>query len=140
MPTKSKSPTTTNTANRRDRLPPVHPGEVLGEEFIIPMGITSYRVAVDIGVPLPRVNDVVLQKRAMTADLALRLEKYFGVSAAFWMNLQTKFDLDAALDEIEDELAKIPRFDRDAATTKVVRPRTAARMQRIVKRRAAAKR
>lgn len=133
MPTKSKSLTTTSITDRRDSVPPVHPGEVLAEDFIIPHGITAYRVAVDIGVPLPRVNDIVLQKRAMTADMALRLEKYFGPSAEFWMNLQARYDLDSVKDGISDELAKISRFNRDTAA-KVVRPRTASRMQTIVKR------
>lgn len=126
MPTKSKSTIHTN-ANRRDRLSPVHPGETLAE-FIISNGLSSYRVATDIDVPLPRVNDVVLCKRAITADLALRLEKYFGSSATFWMNLQTKYDLDVALDEIEDELAKIQKFNRETANEKVVRPRATGRV------------
>ena len=123
---KSKSPATDATRRADDRPPPLHPGEVLGEELIIAHGISSYRVAVDIGVPLPRVNDIVLMKRAMTADMALRLEKYFGVSASFWMGLQATYDLDSARNKIEDELAAIKKFDRDDVA-KVVRPRTSLR-------------
>lgn len=131
---KSKSPTITSITNRGDRLPPVHPGEVLAQDVIIPYGITAYRVAVDLGVPLPRVNDIVLQKRAMTADMALRLEKYFGVSAEFWMNLQARFDLDEARDRIEAELEAISGFDKKSASEKIVRPRTMQRERDVIER------
>jgi addiction module HigA family antidote len=129
MRTKSQSVTTT----RRRELPPPHPGETVAE-IITGNGLTAYRVAQDIGVPAPRVNDVVLGKRAMTADLALRLAKYFGISAEFFMNLQSKYDLDMALDRIEDELATIPKFDRAVADAKVVRPRTMQREREVVMR------
>lgn len=122
----SKSRTTTS---RRD-IPPVHPGEVLAEEFILPNGLTSYRVSQDIGVTQPRVNDVMLAKRRISADLALRLANYFGVSPEFWMNLQAKYDLDVARDEIGDELAGIRKFDR-ATIERVVRPRTMMRERAV---------
>jgi antitoxin HigA-1 len=75
----------------------VHPGEVLREEFMAPLELTSYRLAKNLRVPLPRVNDLAHEKRAMTADMALRLARYFvGTTAQYWMTLQTNFDLDVA--------------------------------------------
>jgi antitoxin HigA-1 len=71
----------------------IHPGEVLLEEFLIPMNLTPYRLAKDLHVPLPRINDVVRGKRSISADTALRLGAYFGLPAQFWMNLQTDYDL-----------------------------------------------
>jgi addiction module HigA family antidote len=71
----------------------IHPGEVLLEEFLIPMNLTPYRLAKDLLVPLPRINDVVRGKRSITADTALRLGAYFGLPAQFWMNLQADYDL-----------------------------------------------
>jgi addiction module HigA family antidote len=71
----------------------IHPGEILLEEFLIPMNLTPYRLAKDLHVPLPRINDVVRGKRSITADTALRLGAYFGLPAQFWMNLQTDYDL-----------------------------------------------
>jgi antitoxin HigA-1 len=71
----------------------IHPGEILLTEFMQPLGVTAYRVAKDIGVPLPRVNDIVLGKRSISADTALRFGKYFGLPAQFWLNLQNDYDL-----------------------------------------------
>ncbi len=71
----------------------IHPGEILLTEFMEPMGLTSYRVAKNIGVPLPRVNDIVHGKRSISADTALRLGVYFGLPAQFWLNLQNDYDL-----------------------------------------------
>lgn len=109
-----------------DSLPlaAVHPGEVLEEEFLIPLSLSSYRVATDIGVPAPRINDIVLRRRAITADTALRLSRYFGTSAKFWLGLQTAYDLDIEQDRLAGELEKVPRFDRDSAPA-VRRPRQA---------------
>ncbi len=78
------------------RLPPVHPGEVLRDEFLKPMELSVYRLAREIGVSRPRLNDVVLGRRAVTTDTALRLGRYFGTTPEFWLNLQTRYDLDAA--------------------------------------------
>ena len=75
-------------------MPPVHPGEILNEEFLHPLGITEYRLAKDIGVPARRINEIVHGSRSITADTALRLGKYFGISPQFWMNLQTHFLLE----------------------------------------------
>jgi antitoxin HigA-1 len=82
----------------RKRVPPnaVHPGEILREEFMAPLGLTSYRLAKDLNVPLPRVNDLIREKRALTADMALRLARYFEMTPQTWMNLQANFELDLA--------------------------------------------
>ncbi len=76
------------------KISPVHPGEVLFEEFLKPMRISQYRLAKDIGVPPRRINEIVHRKRAITADTALRLGRYFKMSAEFWLNLQAHYDLD----------------------------------------------
>ena len=101
MPTKSKSSTTTKSS----KLPPVHPGEVLSEEFLKPMGISQYRLAKDVSVPPRRINEIVLQKRSVTADTALRLGRYFGTSEQFWLNLQSEYDLDVERDRLGNRLA-----------------------------------
>lgn len=89
----SKSSTTTDELWDEEKLAPVHPGEVLMEDFIKGFGITQNKLAVSIGVPPRRINEIVHGKRGITADTALRLAKYFGVSAEFWMNLQTHYEL-----------------------------------------------
>ena len=85
-------------------LPPIHPGEILLEEFLEPMGISQYRVAKDISVPPRRINEIVHGKRAITPDTALRLSRYFGLSERFWINLQTRYDLEIAKDRLSDRL------------------------------------
>jgi addiction module HigA family antidote len=87
-----------------DLLPPVHPGEVLLEEFLHPAGVSQYRLAKDISVPARRINEIVHGKRAVTADTALRLARYFGTSARFWLNLQAQYDLDVQRDVLGDRL------------------------------------
>ena len=87
-----------------DKLKPVHPGEVLLEEFIIPMELSQNRLAIGIGVNARRVNEIVLGRRRITADTALRFSKFFGNSAQFWMGLQSDYDLDVAEDALEDRL------------------------------------
>jgi addiction module HigA family antidote len=89
-----------------DLLPPVHPGEVLLEEFLRPMGLSQYRLAKDIGVPPRRVNEIVHGKRAVTADSALRLARYFATSARFWLNLQTQYALDVQSEILGDRLER----------------------------------
>lgn len=76
------------------RLAPIHPGEILQDEFITPLGITQHRLAVSIGVPPRRINEIVHGKRRITADTALRLGRYLGTSAQFWINLQSHYDLE----------------------------------------------
>ena len=90
-----------------DKLLPVHPGEVLLEEFIKPMNLSQNRIAIDIGVDARRINEIVLGKRSVTADTALRLARYFGNSPQFWLGLQNQYDLDVT----EDHLGK--RLERE---------------------------
>ena len=85
-------------------LPPIHPGEVLLEEFLSPMGISQYRLAKDTSVPPRRINEIVHGKRAITADTALRLSRYFGTSERFWLNLQTGYDLEVQRDRLGSRL------------------------------------
>jgi addiction module HigA family antidote len=87
-----------------EKLKPVHPGEVLLEEFLKPLGLSQNRLAIDIGVDSRRINEIVKGKRGITADTALRLARYFGVSADFWMGLQMDYDLDVAADKMTDVL------------------------------------
>lgn len=90
-----------------NKLAPVHPGEVLGLDFLADMGISQNALALAIGIAPGRVNEIVKGKRAVTADTALRLARYFGTSAAFWMNLQARYDLDVAEDKIGEQLGRI---------------------------------
>ena len=100
--------------NKRD-LPPVHPGEILLEDFLKPMGITRYRLAKSIGVPQRRIDEICAGKRAVTADTALRLARFFGTDAQSWMNLQAEYDLEIAginlAERIENEVKPL----KDAA-------------------------
>ena len=89
---------------KNKKLPPIHPGEILMEEFIEPMGLSQYRLAKDISVPPRRINEIVHGKRGITADTALRLGRFFGMSPQFWLNLQTRYDLEVAEDLLEDRL------------------------------------
>jgi addiction module HigA family antidote len=89
----------------------IHPGEILKEEFMVPLSLTAYRLAKEIHVPVPRVNDIVRRKRAITADTAIRLGIYFGLPAQFWMNLQTDYEL---------------RLARTGSGVEKVKPRQAA--------------
>ncbi len=86
------------------KLPPIHPGEILLEEFLRPMGISQYRLAKSISVPPRRINEVVHGNRAVTADTALRLSRFFGTSERFWMNLQTRYELEREKDRLGDRL------------------------------------
>nr|AMP48017.1 antidote_HigA: addiction module antidote protein, HigA family [uncultured bacterium] len=87
--------------------PPIHPGEVLMVDFIDGFGITQHKLAVSIGVPPRRINEIVHGKRAITADTALRLGRYFGVSPQFWLNLQTRYELELAEDRVAEQIAAI---------------------------------
>jgi antitoxin HigA-1 len=89
-----------------DKLKPVHPGEVLIEEFLKPMNLSQNRVALAMGVPPRRINEIVLGKRSITADTALRLGRYFGVSPQFWLGLQMDYDLDVTLDTLAQRLER----------------------------------
>lgn len=92
-----------NTKNA-GKLPPVHPGEILMEEFLEPMGLSQNKLALAIRVPARRINEIVHGKRSVTADTALRLGRFFGMSPEFWMTLQARHDLETARDELGDRL------------------------------------
>jgi len=96
-------------------LPPMHPGEMLREEFLKPMGLTAYRVARACGVPRTRIERIVREELGITADTALRLAKFFGMSVGFWMNLQSRYDIRMTEREIAADLAAIETFKRAAA-------------------------
>ncbi|WP_273166985.1 HigA family addiction module antitoxin [Actinomyces israelii] len=99
-----RSLTTTESV---DRIEPIHPGEVLMEDFIKGFGVTQHRVAVAIGVPPRRINEIVHGSRGVSADTALRLGRYFGTSAQFWLNLQSQYDLDVAQDGLAEQIEAI---------------------------------
>ena len=88
------------------KSPPIHPGEILQREFLEPFGISQYRLAKEVGVPPRRVNEIVHGQRAITANTALRLARYFGVSERFWINLQSAYDLEVERDRLGDVLQK----------------------------------
>ena len=94
------------TDTQSDRLPPTHPGEILQIEFLEPMGLSQYALAKAIGVPPQRIGEIVHGRRAVTAETALRLGRYFGMDARFWLNLQTRYDLDVAEDALADRLER----------------------------------
>ena len=89
----------------KEKLAPIHPGEILFEEFLKPLGISQYRLAADITVPARRINEIVLRKRAISPDTALRLSLYFGLSDHYWINLQMRYDLETEKDKLAGRLA-----------------------------------
>ena len=99
---------------KKERLPPIHPGEILREEFLVPLGMSAHKLALALRVPAARINDIVNEKRGITADTALRLSRYFGTTSRFWMNMQASYELEVA----EDQLNKV--------VMREVLPRTAA--------------
>lgn len=88
-----------------EKLAPIHPGEVLLDDFLAPMGLSQYRLARDISVPPRRINEIVHGTRAVTADTALRLARYFGTTERFWLNLQTRYDLEVQREKLGSRLA-----------------------------------
>jgi len=90
----------------RKKLTPIHPGEILLEEFLKPLGLSQYRIARDLSVPPRRINEIVHGKRGITADTALRLGRYFGTSARFWLSLQARYDLEVENDRLGRRLLK----------------------------------
>lgn len=94
-----------------EKLPNIHPGEVLLEEFLKPMGISQYRLAKDLKIPQTRISEIVKRNRRITADTALRLSKYFGTSAKFWLGLQDDYDLEGYQDKLVGELKEIPEIN-----------------------------
>jgi antitoxin HigA-1 len=90
--------------SRTKKTPPIHPGEILQEEFLAPLGISQYRLAKDTSVPPRRINEIVRGQRSISADSALRLARYFSTSERFWINLQTRFDLETEKDRLGERL------------------------------------
>lgn len=104
--------------NHGERLPPVHPGDILLEEFLIPLGMSQYRLAKAIGVDPRRIHAIVHRQRGVTADTALLLGKFFGITAAFWLRLQMRYDLEMAEGLLNDRLSAVvplPREEVEAA-------------------------
>jgi len=89
---------------RKKMLAPIHPGEILMEEFLKPLGVSQYRLAKDISVPARRINEIVHGNRSITADTALRLSRYFNMSERFWLNLQARYDLEMQKDKLNDRI------------------------------------
>ncbi len=96
-----------------ENLPNIHPGEVLQEEFLIPLEITAYRLSKDIGVPQTRISEIIKGRRRITADTALRLSCYFGMNAKFWLGLQDDYDLEEEAKAKKSELENIKKFEND---------------------------
>ena len=96
---------------KNDRLPPIHPGEILREEFLVPLGMSAHQLALALRVPATRISDIVNEKRGITADTALRLARYFGTTAKFWLNMQVSYELEAAEDRLGNGLLRdvVPR-------------------------------
>lgn len=92
--------------NPTNRMRPIHPGEVLREEFLIPLGMSAHALALELKVPAPRINDIVRERRAITPDTALRLARYFGTTPKFWLNLQTSYDLKIAERELGTKIER----------------------------------
>ena len=88
----------------KQKLPPIHPGEILMEEFLKPMGISQYKLAKDVSVSARRINEIIQGKRSITPDTALRLSRYFGLSERFWINLQARYDLELEKDRLKGRL------------------------------------
>jgi len=104
MLTKSKS--STIIRRYKDRMLPLHPGEMLREEFMVPLGLSANALALALRVPATRIGEIVKERRGITADTALRLGRYFRMTPEFWMNLQSQFDLESARDTVEAEIHK----------------------------------
>jgi len=92
------------------KLSPIHPGEILLEEFLKPMGISVYRLAKDINVPENIIDEIIKEKRSINANIALRLSRVFGLSDRFWINLQTRYDIEIEKDQLQDKLSKEVRI------------------------------
>ena len=97
------------------RLRNIHPGEILQEEFLLPLGLSAYRLSKDVGIPQTRVSEIIKGNRRVTADTALRLSKYFGNTAKFWLGLQDDFDIEAEEQLKSKELESIERYQSNAA-------------------------
>jgi addiction module HigA family antidote len=117
MPTKLKSPITTK---RRSRIAPIHPGEVLREEFMAPLQLSANALALALRVPATRVSEIVNERRGITADTALRLARYFDMTPAFWMNLQSRYDLEMAEEASAENICREIQPSKHLEATKRV--------------------
>ena len=90
----------------KNKMRPIHPGENFQEEFLVPLGLSAHALAMELKVPAPRINDIVRERRAVTPDTALRLARYLGTTAQFWLNLQTRYDIEIQKDRLGDALDK----------------------------------
>lgn len=97
------------------KLKNIHPGEILREEFLVPFGISAYRLSKDLGIPQTRVSQILKERRSITADTAIRLSKYFGNSVKFWLGLQMDFDIEEEIRAKKAELNSIKKFSKKAA-------------------------
>jgi addiction module HigA family antidote len=104
MLTKSKSLTTTKARREAKKMPPLHPGEMLREEFMVPLGLSGNALALSLRVPATRISEILKERRSITADTALRLARYFHMTPEFWMNLQAMYDLEVAEDALGGEI------------------------------------
>ncbi|MCL4706098.1 HigA family addiction module antidote protein [bacterium] len=105
---------------RSKKMSPIHPGEILLEEFLKPMNISQYRISKDINVPARRINEIVQGKRGITANTALRLGHYFGMSPQFWINLQTHYDLEVESDKLANKLKREVRVYAHPVESKII--------------------
>ena len=118
------------TKKRVDAMAPIHPGEILLEDFIKPLGLSQYRVAKAINVPARRINEIVQGKRAVTVETALRLERYLGWPAQVWLNLQSRYEMEITAPKISDALSQIVAASRQAATASGTTPFSQASRRR----------
>jgi addiction module HigA family antidote len=98
-----------------ERLPNIHPGEVLKEEFLIPLGLSAYKLSKEIDIPQTRISSILKGKRRITADTAIRLSKYFGTTAKFWLGLQNDYDLEEEKREKEKDFSRIKKYESHVA-------------------------
>ena len=94
-----------------NKLPNIHPGEILIEEFLKPLGISAYKLSKDVGIPQTRTSQIIKGKRRITVDTALRFSKYFGTSVKFWLGLQNDYDIEEELKKLKEELREIPKLN-----------------------------
>lgn len=99
-----------------ERIDPIHPGEILQEDFLLPMGITAYKLAKETFLDQTRISEIIRGKRSITIDTALRFSKFFGTSPEFWINIQTQYDLETKREELAPELVKIHQLDFGASS------------------------
>jgi addiction module HigA family antidote len=120
-------------AHLAKKLKPVHPGEILREEFLAPLGLSMNKLALDLHVPVTRIGEIVHERRGITPETALRLAQYFRVSADFWMNLQTQYDLEVAQDRLQDSVKReVHPIAQSRRARAKLRSRTVSRRRTVV--------